>query len=93
MLGGEQLVRFKPRNKEDEKQLQELGIDKTQVFTADDLAKGDSRSFTATGVTDGSLLSGVVVESDKVVTHSIVIRSISGTVRYITTNHYKHLGK
>ena len=93
MLGGQQLVRFKPRNPEDEDELKRLGIDRDQVFSADDLAKGDRLSFTATGVTDGSLLDGVLVTPGKIVTHSMVIRSVSGTVRYITTNHYKHLGK
>jgi len=92
MLGGEQLARFKPRNEEDEKALMELGIDKSQIFRAEDLARGDRLSFTATGVTDGPLLDGVLSLPDKIVTHSIIIRSISGTVRFIKTNHYKHLG-
>jgi fructose-1,6-bisphosphatase II len=52
-----------------------------------DLAKGKILTFTATGIIDGPLLSGVRYEDGKIITHSLVIRGVSGTVRYITTQH------
>ena len=51
-----------------------------------DLAKGDVL-FSATGVTSGALLRGVVRTEDRAVTHSIVMRSKSGTVRFIEGQH------
>jgi len=55
---------------------------------AEDMAKGKELTFTATGVIDGPLLSGVVFGKNKAITHSIVIRGISGTIRYVTTHHH-----
>ena len=43
--------------------------------------------FAATGVTDGDLLRGVQYHKGGATTHSIVMRSKSGTVRYITSSH------
>jgi fructose-1,6-bisphosphatase/sedoheptulose 1,7-bisphosphatase-like protein len=45
-------------------------------------------TFTATGVIDGPLLPGVVIDKNKIITHSLVIRASSKTVRYITTHHH-----
>ena len=52
----------------------------------EELAKGDVM-FVATGVTDGSLLKGVKFKSWGAETHSIVMRSKSGTVRHIVAEH------
>lgn len=91
ILGGEMLCRFKPRNPEDEAAVKAAGIsDLQKVFAAEDLAKGKMLSFTATGVIDGPLLQGVVHKENMILTHSVVIRGQSGTVRYITTQHQKH---
>jgi fructose-1,6-bisphosphatase II / sedoheptulose-1,7-bisphosphatase len=43
--------------------------------------------FAATGVTDGSMLSGVHVDKNFITTESIVMRSATGTVRWIKTRH------
>jgi fructose-1,6-bisphosphatase II / sedoheptulose-1,7-bisphosphatase len=51
-----------------------------------DLAKGDVM-FAATGVTDGSMLRGVRRSRDAATTHSIVMRSKTGTVRVIEASH------
>ena len=51
-----------------------------------DLARGDVL-FSATGVTSGALLRGVVRTEDRAVTHSIVMRSKSGTVRFVEGQH------
>jgi fructose-1,6-bisphosphatase II / sedoheptulose-1,7-bisphosphatase len=50
------------------------------------MAKGDCL-FAATGVTDGSLLSGVRFRNDVIQTETVVMRSVTGTVRYIKAEH------
>lgn len=87
-LGGQILCRFTPRNKEEEAELQEMGITNSkQIFTAEDLAKGNELTFTATGVIDGPLLPGIIVKNDYIISHSMVVRAKSGTIRYINTHH------
>lgn len=89
MLGGQLLARFKPKDEKHEQDIKAAGItDLNQIFRAEDLARGDDLSFTATGVIEGSLLQGVVFEPSRILTHSLVIRS-SGTIRYIKTYHHK----
>ncbi|MFA5770262.1 MAG: class II fructose-bisphosphatase [Patescibacteria group bacterium] len=89
ILGGEILCQFKPKKEVDIQKIKKAGIKNTnKIFTSEDLAKGKELTFTATGVIDGPLLSGVIFGKNKVVTHSIVIRGVSGTVRYITTHHH-----
>jgi fructose-1,6-bisphosphatase II len=91
ILGGQLFCRFKPKTENDIKELHRAGIDNlNRVFSAEDLAKGRELTFTATGVIDGPLLSGVRFSKNAVVTHSLVIRGLSGTLRYITTYHHSH---
>lgn len=91
ILGGQILCRLKPRNDKDIDEIHRLGIkNMNKIFTAEDLAKGKQLTFTATGVIDGPLLEGVRFTKDRIITHSIVIRGISGTIRYITTHHHYH---
>ena len=89
IFGGEILCRFKPRSEADVKEIKRLGVKNlNKVFKASDLAKGKELTFTATGIIDGYLLKGVVFEgNNRVITHSIVIRGQSGTIRYITAHH------
>ncbi len=88
ILGGAIITRFKPRNEQDRIKLQELGIDEKTIFSTEDLAKGDFLTFTATGVIDGPLLPGVNFTSDYIITHSVVMRSASRTIRYLTSHHH-----
>ncbi len=91
ILGGEILCRLKPRNDKDLEGIHKLGIKNlNKIFTAEDLAKGKQLTFTATGVIDGPLLEGVRFTKDRIITHSIVVRGVSGTIRYITTHHHYH---
>jgi fructose-1,6-bisphosphatase class II len=57
-----------------------------KVFQMEDLANGDV-IFCATGVTDGSLLKGVRWTAGGPITHSLLMRSESGTVRWISAHH------
>jgi fructose-1,6-bisphosphatase II len=89
VMGGEILCRFKPKKESDIPKIKNAGIkDLNKIFTSEDMAKGKELSFTATGVIEGPLLQGVVFEQNKIITHSVVTRGISGTIRYITTHHH-----
>ena len=59
-------------------------IDLNQKYTHEEMAKGDVM-FAATGVTDGFMLNGVKHYKGRNITHSIVMRSATRTVRTITT--------
>ena len=64
-----------------------MGVtDLDRVYTLEELAKGDVM-FAATGVTDGTMLEGVRRVPGGLVTHSIVMRSKTGTVRLIHCEH------
>jgi fructose-1,6-bisphosphatase II len=92
VLGGQLFCRFAPQKEQHVRLIQKSGITNLKkVYSAEDLAKGRDLTFTATGVIDGPLLKGVVVLGQKIVTHSIVIRGVSGTVRFMTTMH--HIGQ
>jgi fructose-1,6-bisphosphatase II len=60
----------------------------SDVFQLDDLVAGDNVFFAATGITDGELLQGVrFLGDDRCHTQSLVMRSYSGTTRYIEAEH------
>jgi fructose-1,6-bisphosphatase II len=61
--------------------------DLDRVFTAEELAGGDVM-FAATGVTNGGFLRGVRFTGGGATAHSVVMRSRTGTVRYIETIHH-----
>lgn len=86
-LGGALQGRLYPRDDGERARLSEAGYDVEQVLTTDDLVSGQDVFFAATGITDGRLLSGVHYLEDGAITHSMVIRSRSGTVRYIEAHH------
>ncbi|HZD17581.1 MAG TPA: class II fructose-bisphosphatase [Actinomycetota bacterium] len=86
-LGGEIQGRLWPRNDDERRQLLDAGFDLDRVLATDDLVSGDDVFFAATGITDGSLLRGVQYTPEGATTSSIVMRSRSGTVRYIEAQH------
>ena len=49
--------------------------------------------FSATGVTDGTLLKGVRINNNYALTHSVVMRSKTSTIRYISANHNLNIKK
>lgn len=69
------------------------GAKLTHVYSTADLTKGNELTFTATGVIDGPLLQGVIDTGHAHVTHSLVMRAASGTMRYITTHHHQAYDK
>jgi fructose-1,6-bisphosphatase II len=58
-----------------------------RVLTIDDLARGESIVFVATGITDGDLVRGVRFMGNQAKTHSILIHGTTGTVRFIESVH------
>ncbi|MGQ0670091.1 MAG: class II fructose-bisphosphatase [Actinomycetota bacterium] len=86
-LGGAIQGRLYPRNEDERRRLLEAGFDIERVLTTDDLVSGSDVFFAATGVTDGALLRGVGYEKDAATTYSVVMRSRSGTVRYVEARH------
>ena len=86
-LGGAMQGRLYPRNDEERRALLEEGFDLDRVLTTDDLVAGDDCFFAATGITDGYLLDGVKYWPDGASTHSMVMRSRSGTLRYVESEH------
>ena len=86
-MGGQILGRLHPRNDEEKNAAIALGYDLTKVLTINDLVSGDDAFFAATGLTDGELLRGVRYDAYGARSHSLVMRSRSGTIRYIETHH------
>lgn len=89
ILGGEIQAQLQPRNDSDRQEMEAMGLDDKTIFTTEDMAKGDYLTFTATGVIDGPMLPGVVFTPHSILTHSVVMRSVSKTVRYLTTHHHE----
>ncbi len=87
-LGGEIQGRLNFRNEEEKQRAKKMGIkDLKQKFTMHDLVKSEEAMFSATGVTDGTILKGVRFTSHGAVTHSIVMRAKTKTVRFIEAHH------
>jgi fructose-1,6-bisphosphatase II len=86
-LGGAIQGRLYPRNDDERAALVDAGYDIARVLTTDDLVSGQDVFFAATGITNGALLSGVRYETGGATTYSMVMRSRSGTVRYIEAHH------
>ncbi len=82
-VGGQMQGRLVFRNDDERGRADRLGItDLNRKYCLNDLASGDVM-FAATGVTDGTMLDGVKWERGFVNTHTVVMRSKTGTVRYI----------
>jgi fructose-1,6-bisphosphatase II len=86
-MGGEIQGRLYPRNDEEAKKANDAGYDLDRILTTDDLVSGDDIFFSITGITDGELVEGVKYYSNGASTHSLVMRSKTGTVREIIANH------
>ncbi|MET9136350.1 class II fructose-bisphosphatase [Streptomyces parvulus] len=86
-LGGTIQGKLWPKDNEERQRAIDAGHDLDRVLTTDDLVSGDNVFFVATGITDGELLRGVRYRSQTATTDSIVMRSKSGTVRRIDSEH------
>lgn len=84
---GDMQGRLKFRNEEEKERAKKMGItDFNKKYTLEELARGNVM-FAATGVTHGDFLKGVVFFGGGARTHSVVMRSETGTIRYIEATH------
>jgi fructose-1,6-bisphosphatase II len=86
-LGGTIQGKLWPKDDEERARAIDAGHDLDRVLMTDDLVSGENVFFVATGITDGELLRGVRYRSETATTDSIVMRSKSGTVRRIDSEH------
>ena len=86
-LGGQMQGRLMINRPDQIERAKRMGIDDvTRKYTMEDMAQGDVL-FAATGVTKGNLLSGVRFKNGKIITDTVVMRSWTGTVRWIKAEH------
>ena len=78
-----------PKDDEERQRALDAGhdLDPDFVLTTDDLVSADDCFFVATGITDGELMQGVRYRGGGATTHSLVMRSRSGTIRNIISEH------
>lgn len=86
-MGGEIQGKLYPRDEAEAQRGRDMGYDLDRVYSIDDLVRCDNVFFAATGITDGEFLDGVKYYGDGARTHSLVMRSKSGTVREIIARH------
>jgi fructose-1,6-bisphosphatase II len=85
-VGGVIQGKLWPKDDEERQKALDAGHDLDRVLSTNDLVKGEC-FFVATGITDGELLKGVRYGSNSARTHSLVMRSRSGTIRTIESEH------
>ncbi|GLZ04980.1 fructose-1,6-bisphosphatase [Actinomadura sp. NBRC 104412] len=86
-LGGVIQGRLWPRDDAERQKALDAGHDLGRVLTTDDLVTSDDVFFAATGITDGELVDGVRYRKGSAFTHSLVMRSRSGTIRTVASEH------
>ncbi len=86
-IGGGMIARLDPQTETEKQSLYNAGIDLSKLLEVDDLVKADDVFFAATGISGGSFLHGVQFHGQGATTHSIAIRSKTGTVRHIQSSH------
>ncbi|MBE1534148.1 class II fructose-bisphosphatase [Actinomadura algeriensis] len=86
-LGGVIQGRLWPQDDEERQKAIDAGHELGRVLTTDDLVTSDDVFFAATGITDGELVDGVRYDKGTAITHSLVMRSRSGTIRTVSSEH------
>ncbi len=88
-VGGVIQSRLWPRDDDERQKALDAGhdLDPDHVLSTDELVTGDDCFFVASGITDGELMRGVHFRPNGATSHSLVMRSRSGTVRSITAEH------
>ncbi len=90
-LDGQILARLDPQSYVEKEAITEAGIDLREILTVNDLVKSDDCFFAATGISGGDFLHGVRYSGQRTITHSMVIRGKTGTIRYVESFH--NMGK
>jgi fructose-1,6-bisphosphatase II len=86
-MGGVIQGRLWPQDDAERQRAIDAGHDLDRVLSTDDLVTGDDCFFVATGITDGDLMDGVRFNPGGITTESLVMRSRSGTIRTIRSEH------
>ena len=86
-MGGQILARLDPQSYVEKEAINEAGIDLREVLTVNDLVRSDDCFFAATGISGGDFLRGVRYSARHAVTHSLVLRGKTGTLRYVEYYH------
>lgn len=86
-MGGGMQARLWARDDADRAHAAEHGYDLDRVMGIEDLVGGESVLFAATGITGGEFLRGVDFHADGAVTHSVMMRAKTGSVRYMDAYH------
>ena len=86
-MGGQILARLDPQSYVEKEAITEAGIDVREVLTVHDLVRSDDCFFAATGISGGDFLRGVRYSAKYAVTHSLVLRGKTGTLRYVESYH------
>jgi fructose-1,6-bisphosphatase II len=86
-MGGGMLGRLAPQTEEEREAIRAAGLDPHQTLTCGQLVSCQEVFFAATGITDGSLLSGVHYHGNEAQTESLIIRGETGTRRFIRSEH------
>jgi len=86
-MGGVLQTRLWPADDDERQRAVDAGHDLDRVLSTNDLVASDDCFFVATGITDGELLRGVRYSAGGSTTHSLVMRSRSGTIREISSEH------
>lgn len=91
-MGGDMQGRLVPETEEETRRVHEMGIaDVNKVLTLDDLVSTNDVYFVATGVTNGDMLKGVRFTEKHAITHTVVMRGLTSTIRFIEAYHdYDH---
>ncbi len=90
-IGGQIQGRLMPLKDEERERAAKMGADVNRKYTMEDMASGDV-IFSASGVTDGSLMQGVHFRGDFAETETVVMRAKTGTVRRIKTS-FRNIGR
>ncbi len=86
-LGGIVQGILKPRDETERQRALAAGLKLDHVYEMDEMVASNNTLFVATGVTDGGLVRGVRRKGPVILTHSVVIRGVSGTIRYVEAEH------
>ena len=81
------LARLDPQSEIERASLVEAGTDLQEILDVISLVGSEDTFFAATGISGGTFLAGVDYTGDGAITHSLVMRGRSGTVRHVRSRH------
>ena len=86
-MNGEIQARLDPQSYPEKERILDAGYDLREIMTTDRLVHSDDCFFAATGISGGDFLHGVRYTSRHAITHSLVLRGKTGTIRYVESFH------